>query len=74
MQPHDMVRMTDQISAFFKSYSEKEAIEGIAEHINKFWPPTIRVEFFALIDAGGGGLNDIVIKAAGAVKRPKQVS
>jgi formate dehydrogenase subunit delta len=71
MQPHDMVRMTDQISDFFKSYSEAEAIEGIAEHINKFWAPSIRLEFFALIDAGGSGLNETVKKAARDVKRPQ---
>jgi formate dehydrogenase subunit delta len=71
MQTHDMVRMANQIGDFFKSYGEAEALEGIAEHINKFWEPRMRRDFFALVDAGGAGLNDLVKKAATRVKRPK---
>ena len=56
METRDTVRMANQISSFFKSYSEKEALEGIAEHINKFWEPRMRTLFFALIDKGGEGL------------------
>jgi formate dehydrogenase subunit delta len=70
MQNHDMVRMTNQISEFFKSYTEKEAVEGIADHINKFWEPRMRRDFFALVDNGGAGLHDLVKKAATAIKRP----
>ena len=33
-------------ATFFKSYPEKEALEGIAEHINKFWEPRMRRMFF----------------------------
>jgi formate dehydrogenase subunit delta len=71
MQTHDMVRMANQIADFFKSYTEKEAIDGIADHINKFWDPRIRKDFFVLIDSGGAGLSDLVLKAAVDIKRPK---
>jgi formate dehydrogenase subunit delta len=71
MQTHDMVRMANQIADFFKSYTEKEAIDGIADHINKFWDPRIRKDFFALVDSGGSGLSDLVLKAAVEIKRPK---
>jgi formate dehydrogenase subunit delta len=71
MKTHDMVRMANQIAEFFKSYTEQEAIEGIAEHINKFWEPRMRKDFFMLIDSGGAGLDDLVKKSAGVVKRPK---
>jgi formate dehydrogenase subunit delta len=71
MQTHDMIRMANQISEFFKSYTEKEAIEGIADHITKFWEPRMRRDFFAHMEKGGVGFSDLVKKAAADVKPPK---
>jgi formate dehydrogenase subunit delta len=71
MQTDDMVRMANQISDFFKSYTEKEAIAGIADHISKFWDPSIRRDFLAHIEAGGAGFSELVKKSAADVKRPK---
>jgi formate dehydrogenase subunit delta len=71
MQTEDMIRMANQISDFFKSYTEKEAIHGISDHISKFWEPRMRKDFFAHMDAGGAGFSELVKKAAGDVKRPK---
>jgi formate dehydrogenase subunit delta len=71
MKTQDMVRMANQISDFFKSYSDAEALEGIAEHINKFWEPRMRTMFFAHLDAGGAGVHDLVKRAAANIKRPK---
>jgi formate dehydrogenase subunit delta len=71
MQTHDMVRMANQISEYFQSYTEKEAIEGIADHISKFWEPRMRRDFFAHIEKGGAGFSELVKKAAMDVKRPK---
>jgi formate dehydrogenase subunit delta len=70
MQTEDMIRMANQISEFFKSYTEKEAIDGIADHISKFWEPRMRRDFFAHIESGGAGFSDLVKKAAVEVKRP----
>jgi formate dehydrogenase subunit delta len=71
MKNADMQRMANQMADFFKSYGEKEAVEGIAEHINKFWEPRMRRDFFVLVDSGGEGLSDLVKKAAAHIKRPK---
>jgi hypothetical protein len=71
MQTQDTIRMANQIGDYFKSYGETETVSGIAEHINKFWEPRMRKDFFALVDSGGKGLSDLVMKAAGSVKRPK---
>jgi formate dehydrogenase subunit delta len=73
MEQRDMVRMANQIADYFKSYPEKEALEGITEHINKFWEPRMRRGFFACVDAGGAGMHDLVKKAAATIKRPKAV-
>lgn len=67
-----MVRMANQMADFFKSYGETEAIEGIADHINKFWEPRMRRDFFVLVDSGGAGLSELVKKASSFIKRPKQ--
>ncbi len=71
METRDMVRMANQIADFFKSYGEEEAVDGIAEHINKFWEPRMRQMFFAHLDRGGDNLDPLVLKAAAVVKRPK---
>jgi formate dehydrogenase subunit delta len=71
MQTEDMIRMANQISDFFKSYTEKEAIAGISDHITKFWEPRMRRDFFEHMDAGGVGFSDLVKKSAANVKRPK---
>lgn len=71
MQSQDMIRMANQMADFFKSYGEAEAIEGIADHINKFWDPRMRKDFFAHIDQGGAGFAELVKKAAVDVKRPR---
>jgi formate dehydrogenase subunit delta len=74
METRDTVRMANQIGDFFKSYPEADAIDGIAEHINKFWEPRMRASFFSLLDAGGEGLSQIVKKSAAKIKRPKLVA
>ncbi len=71
MQTQDMVRMANQMADFFKSYGEKEAIAGIADHINKFWDPRMRRDFFTHMQAGGAGFSELVKKASVEVKRPK---
>ena len=71
MQQTDMIRMANQISDFFKSYTEEEAINGIADHISKFWEPGIRKAFLSHVEEGGHGFSALVIKSAPHVKRPK---
>lgn len=70
--PHEskIPRMANQIATFFLSQPEAERITGVANHINKFWEPRMRREFFQIVDAGGEGLLPLVIAAAGEIKRP----
>lgn len=51
MQGDDLVRMANQIAQFFSAYPEEDAIEGIREHLQKFWAPSMRKELLAV--AGG---------------------
>lgn len=42
----DVARMANDIARFWQAYPESEAIEMFAEHINKFWDPTLRNKLF----------------------------
>ncbi len=65
-----LVYMANQIATFFESQPGEEAAEGIARHINEFWEPRMRRQFFEIVDAGGPGLKPQVIEAAATIRRP----
>jgi formate dehydrogenase subunit delta len=65
-----LVYMANQIAAFFETMPHDEAAAGVAKHINDFWDPRMRRQFFEILEAGGGGLKPLVIDAAPEVKRP----
>ena len=65
-----ITRMANQIAMFMESKPEAEGIEGLSSHINDFWEPRMRRQFFQLVDAGGEGLRPLVLKAAGSIRRP----
>ena len=69
-----LIRMANQIATFFHSKPHDEGVAGIAEHINKFWEPRMRRQFFAMIDAGGGGFDELVIEASATIRRPEPVA
>ena len=65
MDTVNLVRMANRIGDFFEAMPERdEALEGIAQHIQKFWEPRMRRQLLAAIDAGEtAGLQDIVRSA-----------
>lgn len=66
-----IVRMANQIATFFDSMPREEGVAGVAEHINSFWDPRMRSQFFAVVDDGGEGLQPLVLEAAARVRRPQ---
>lgn len=73
MATETLVRMANQIATFFHSMPEDEQVVGVATHINKFWEPRMRAQFFELVDAGGEGLDPLVLAAAEQIRRPEHV-
>ena len=62
--PEKLVKMANQIGDFFKSYPEATAVEGVREHIAKFWNRKMREELFAHLEkAGMAELQPMVVKA-----------
>ena len=70
-QPHDpdatMVRLANRIGDFFAAFPDRdEAIDGVAQHIRKFWEPRMRRHLYAYLDGPrqGEGLTELVRAAA----------
>jgi formate dehydrogenase subunit delta len=39
MDDETLIRMANQIAVFYAPYSEAEAVDGVCEHLKKFWEP-----------------------------------
>lgn len=65
-----LIYMANQIAAFFETMPHEEAVEGTADHINKYWEPRMRRQFFDVVESGGEGLSALALEAAPKVKRP----
>ena len=63
MENGDMIRMANQIAAFFEAYPRAEAIDGVAKHIKSFWDPRMRKKLDTYIAEGGEQLSPLVLAA-----------
>jgi formate dehydrogenase subunit delta len=70
MSHEKIARMANQIATFFTSKPHDEGVAGVAEHINKFWEPRMRRQFFEIVDGGGGSLMPLAMEASALVRRP----
>jgi formate dehydrogenase subunit delta len=61
---HNLVRMANSIGDFFRAQPDRqEAINGVADHVRRFWEPRMRREIMDHVAAGGEGLSDFVREA-----------
>jgi len=66
----NLIVMANRIGAFFAPMADREAaLAGIAEHVRKFWEPTMRRQILAAIDAGEAGALDGLVRDALAAHR-----
>jgi formate dehydrogenase subunit delta len=63
MDNRDMIRMANQIAAYFEAYPRTEAVSGIAGHIKNFWDPRMRKQLDEYIAGGAEGLSPLVTAA-----------
>lgn len=71
MNIDNLVRMANRIGDFFQAMPDREeAIDGVAQHLRKFWEPRMRRELLRHVaEAGVGELHPLVaaaIQAKGA--------
>jgi formate dehydrogenase subunit delta len=66
MDVNSLVDMANQIGEFFDSMPDhEEALDGIANHIHKYWAPRMRTPILEALDdpAMSAKLHPIVLKA-----------
>ncbi len=68
MSPDKLIYMANQIATFFASQPEAERVPRVAAHIKDFWEPRMRRQLFEIVDAGGKGLNPLVLAAAATLR------
>lgn len=68
MDIHNLVKMANQIGAFFESMPDREQAKAdIATHLKKFWDPRMRKAILQTIDgAEAGELHPVVREAIDA--------
>ena len=73
MSPDKLRYQANQIATFFRSQPEDEQVEGVAEHINKFWDPRMRTLLFEISDESTEGFKPMVVAALARVDRPERL-
>jgi formate dehydrogenase subunit delta len=65
MHDENEVRMANDIGNFFRSDPNREqAIEGIVNHISKFWTRRMREKLIEHVRKGAPGLDELPLEAA----------
>lgn len=64
MSAEKLIRMANQIAAFFKTLPGEDAAARTACHLRDFWDPEMRAELRRIADADGTGIDEVVRRAA----------
>ena len=72
MEADPLIHMANRIGEFFESFPDRDqAVAGVAEHIQKFWAPSMRADLLDRIAQGSAaGLTPLVLEAVPTLKRP----
>ena len=64
MRIERLVAMANDIGDYFAAHPDPEAVvEGVADHMKRFWDPRMRRQLIAHVEAGGEGLAPGVAEA-----------
>ncbi len=64
MNPQSLSEMANNIAAFFAAEpNHAEAVQGVANHIDKFWEPRMQKQLRACIAKGEEQVHPLVIEA-----------
>lgn len=60
MDVQRLVAMVNDIARYFASEPDHETgVEGVADHLRKFWTPRMCKQIVEYLEAGGCGLDDL---------------
>ena len=76
MEIHRLVKMANDIGAFFESEPDRsKAAKGVADHIKSFWEKRMRQEILKYFhEQDGAGLSDLVREALRNHEKELQVA
>ena len=63
-----LVKMANQIADNFSFH--EDAVDRLADHLQRFWAPSMRIKLIEFLDAGGDGLKPDVITAVKRLQVP----
>jgi formate dehydrogenase subunit delta len=61
--PKKLIYMANQIGKFFAAQGHAKAVAGVANHLTRFWDPSMRKKIVHHLDQGGEGLDPFVREA-----------
>jgi formate dehydrogenase subunit delta len=71
MNIHNLVTMANDIGNFFDSeLGAKDAPQGIATHISRYWDPRMRTQIIQHVATGGEGLSPSALAAVRTLPEP----
>ncbi len=65
-----LVTMANQIATFFGTQPVPNQAAEVAAHLKAFWEPRMLQALYAHVDAGGQGLDPLVLQAVGRLRQP----
>lgn len=68
MEGSPEARMANDIAVQFHRLPAAQGAEAVAAHINRFWEPRMRARLLQRIAGDTGGLDPLVVAAAGLVR------
>ena len=70
MNIDQLVHMANRIGSYFDAQpSRDEALLGIADHLHKFWTPSMRAQLLDTVDTGGAQDLQTIVRDALQVHR-----
>ncbi len=72
MSPEKMVHMANQIATFFKTQPGTNQATRVAAHLRDYWEPRMRQQLHDFVDAGGEGLDALVIAAEAEIAQSRE--
>jgi formate dehydrogenase subunit delta len=65
-----MVHKANEISKFFASFPQEEAVAGIQNHIRMYWVPRMRRQIIDYVADGGTELHPLAVAAVKRLDAP----
>lgn len=75
MNPDTLIRMANQIGAFFEAMPDREqAVKDIASHLRRTWDPRMRTQLLSALDGAGAAKLKPLVRDAVIALRQSEVA